>query len=99
MSGYLTLCERSKDAFPAKQFADQILHVIGNSGNLLKGWHGTFLPARIAGLVQYLVDRETPMPPALLQRFLRILDLLVDMGYRRSAALQFSEPFREIQTN
>jgi hypothetical protein len=99
MSHYLTLCERSKDAFPAEQFADQVLHVIGNSGNQLKGWHGTFLPARIAGLVQYLADRETPMPATLGQKFLRILDLLVDMGDRRSAALQLSEAFREIQTN
>ena len=99
MSHYLTLCERSKDAFPAEQFADQVLHVIGNSGNQLKGWHGTFLPARIAGLVQYLVDREIPMPPTLGQKFLRILDLLVDMGDRRSTALQLSEAFREIQSN
>jgi hypothetical protein len=99
MSRYLTLCERSKDAFPAEQFADQVLHVIGDNRNLLKGWHGTSLPARIAGLVQYLVDRETPAPATLAQKFLRILDLLVDMGDRRSAALQLSEAFREIQTN
>ena len=99
MSRYLTLCERSKDAFPAEQFADQVLHVIDENGNLLKGWHGTSLPARIAGLVQYLVDRETPAPATLAQKFLRILDLLVDMGDRRSAALQLSEAFREIQTN
>jgi hypothetical protein len=99
MSRYLTLCERSKDAFPAEQFADQVLHVIGNRGNHLKWWHGTFLPARIAGLVQSFADRETPMPSTLGQKFLRILDLLVDMGDRRSAALQLSEAFREIQTN
>jgi hypothetical protein len=99
MSRYLTLCERSKDAFPAEQFADQVLHVVGDNGYLLKGWHGTSLPARIAGLVQYLVDRETPVPATLGQKFLRILDLLVDIGDRRSAALQLSEAFREIQTN
>jgi hypothetical protein len=99
MSRYLTLCERSKDAFPAEQFADQVLHVVDENGNLLKGWHGTSLPARIAGLVQYLVDRETPAPATLAQKFLRILDLLVDMGDRRSAALQLSEAFREIKTN
>jgi hypothetical protein len=46
-----------------------------------------------------LVDRETPAPATLAQKFLRILDLLVDMGDRRSAALQLSEAFREIQTN
>ena len=99
MSHYLTLCERSKDAFPAEKFADQVLHVIGENRNLLKGWHATSLPARIAGLVQYLVDRENPVLATLGQKFLRILDLLVDMGDRRSAALQLSEAFREIQTN
>ena len=63
----------------------------------LKGWRGTSLPARIAGLVQYLADRETPMPLELGQKLLRIVDLLVDMGDRRSSALQLSESFREIQ--
>jgi hypothetical protein len=33
----------------------------------------------------------------LAQKFLRILDLLVDMGDRRSAALQLGEAFREIR--
>jgi hypothetical protein len=73
------------------------LHVIDGGGPPLKGWHGTFLPARIAGLVQDLADRETPMPLELGQKLLRILDLLFDMGDRRSAALQLSESFREIQ--
>jgi hypothetical protein len=36
-----------------------------------------------------------PLEPG--QKLLRILDLLVDMGDRRSAALQLSESFREIQ--
>jgi hypothetical protein len=99
MNHYLTLCERSRETFPAETFADHVLHVIGNTGNRLKGWHGTLLPARIAGLIQHLADRETPMPTTLGQKFLRLLDLLVDMGDRRSAALQVSEAFREIQTN
>jgi hypothetical protein len=97
MSHFLTLCERAKEVYPAEQFADQVLHVIDGRGPHLKGWHGTFLPARIAGLVQYIADRETPMPLELGQKLLRILDLLVDMGDRRSAALQLSESFREIQ--
>jgi hypothetical protein len=37
------------------------------------------------------------MPVALAQKFLRILDMLVDMGDRRSAALQLSEAFREVR--
>jgi hypothetical protein len=99
MGCFLTLCERSKAVYPADTFADQILSVIGDGASEpLKGWHGTFLPARIAGLVQYFASRDTPMPLALGQKLLRILDLLVDMGDRRSAALQLSESFREIKS-
>lgn len=98
MSRYLTLCERAKAAYPADQFADQVLEVIDRQASHLKGWHGTTLPARIAGLVQHFAHRETPMPLPLGQKLLRVLDLLVDMGDRRSAALQLSESFREVQT-
>jgi hypothetical protein len=37
------------------------------------------------------------MKPELGQTLLRILDILVDMGDRRSAALQISDSFREIK--
>jgi hypothetical protein len=95
---FLTLCERSKAEYPADAFADQILCVIGDDALVpLKGWHGTFLPARIAGLVQYFAGRDTSMPLPLGQKLLRVLDQLVDMGDRRSAALQLSESFREIK--
>ena len=70
---------------------------VGNGSEPLKGWRGTFIPARIAGLVQHFASREAPMPPQLGQKLLRVLDLLVDMGDRRSAALQLSEAFREIK--
>jgi hypothetical protein len=98
MGYFLTLCERSKGVYPADTFADQILSVVGDDASEpLKGWHGTLLPARIAGLVQYFASHNTPMPLVLGQKLLRILDLLVDMGDRRSAALQLSEGFREIK--
>jgi hypothetical protein len=97
MFHFLTFCERSKDAYPAEVFADQILDVIGDGSKPLKGWHGTLIPARIAGLVQHFANRETPMAQELGQKLLRVLDLLVDMGDRRSAALQLSENFREIR--
>lgn len=71
--------------------------VIGDGSEPLKGWHRTLIPARIASLVQHFADRDTPMAPKLGQKLLRILDLLVDMGDRRSAALQLSESFREIK--
>jgi hypothetical protein len=97
MSHFLTLCERSKAAYPAEMFADQILAVIGDGSEPLKGWHRTLIPARIASLVQHFADRDTPMTARLGQKLLQILDLLVDMGDRRSAALQLSERFREIK--
>jgi len=97
MGHFLTLCERAKGAYPAAAFADQVLAVIGDGATPLKGWYGTFLPARIAGLVQHFADRDTPMSSSLGQKLLRILDLLVDMGDRRSAALQLSETFREVK--
>jgi hypothetical protein len=94
---FLTLCERAKASYPSEAFADQVLAIIGSEGAELKGWHGTFIPARIAGLVQHFADRDSPMRLALAQKCLRILDLLVDMGDRRSAALQLGEAFREIR--
>lgn len=97
MSCFLTLCERAKESYPAETFADQILDVLGKPGRHFLAWNSTFLPARIADLVQWFSARETPMSSDLGQKLLRILDILVDMGDRRSAALQQSEIFREIQ--
>ena len=96
MDPFLTLCERARANYPAEAFADQALAIIGDVSNNLKGWHGTFIPARIAELVQHFAHRDAPMTLALAQKFLRILDALVDMGDRRSAALQLGEAFRDI---
>lgn len=95
MGPFLTLCERAKANYHAETFADQVLAVISEGPEKLIGWHGTITPARIAELVQYFAHRDAPMTMAVAQKFLRILDLLVDMGDRRSAALQLSEAFRE----
>lgn len=65
--------------------------------NRLKDGTGHSFPLALASLVQHFADRDTPMAPKLGQKLLRILDLLVDMGDRRSAALQLSESFREIK--
>ena len=96
MDVFLTLCERAKVNYPAEAFGDQMLAILGEGTDNLKGWHGTFNAARIAELVQYFAHRDAPMALALAQKFLRILDMLVDMGDRRSAALQLGEAFREI---
>ena len=96
MSHFVTLCERAKSSYPSELFADQVLSTIGDGFEPSKGWSEALIPARIASLVQYFADRDTPMSQALGQKLLRVLDLLVDMGDRRSAALQLSETFREI---
>lgn len=97
MDPFLTLCERASNNYPAEGFADQVLAIIGDGPDNLRGWHGTFIPARIAELVQHFAHRDAPMTLVLAQKFLRILDVLVDMGDRRSAALQLGEAFREIR--
>lgn len=97
MDSFLTLCERARANYPAEAFADQVLVILGDGPDNLKGWHGTIIPARIAELVQHFAHRDAPMTLALAQKFLRILDMLVDMGDRRSAALQLGEAFREIR--
>ena len=96
MDPFLTLSERARVNYPAEAFADQVLSIIGDGPDNLKDWHGTFMPARIAELVQHFAHRDAPMTLTLAQKFLRILDMLVDMGDRRSAALQLGEAFREI---
>ena len=94
---FLTLCERSKANYPAEAFADQLISVISNASNGLVQWHDVLAPARIAELVHDMAHRDSPMPLTLAQKFLRILDWLVDMGDRRSAALQLSESFRDVR--
>ena len=97
MDPFLTLCERAKANYPADTFAEQVLTIICDGPDSLKGWYGTFIPARVAELAQHFAHRDAPMTLAMAQKFLRILDMLVDMGDRRSAALQLSEAFREIR--
>jgi hypothetical protein len=47
--------------------------------------------------VQRISEQVSPLPEQLAQKLLRILDQLIDLGDRRSAALQISEAFREIK--
>ena len=93
---FVTLCERSGAAYPADTFADQVLAQIVD-GRLPAGWKGSLLPAAIAALVQAHADRQHPLPAALARKLLQVLDALVDLGDRRSAALQQSESFRGVR--
>jgi hypothetical protein len=99
MDPFLTLCERARHHYPAEAFADQVLSIVSAGHNSLKSWGETLIPARIAALVQHFAHRDSPMALPLAQNLLRILDRLVDMGDRRSAALQLSEAFREVRVS
>ncbi len=90
------LCERSGAAYPADTFADQVLAQIVD-GRLPAGWNGSSVPAAIAALVQTHADRLHPLPAPLAHKLLQVLDALVDLGDRRSAALQQSESFRGVR--
>jgi hypothetical protein len=97
MIDFLTLVERAGPDFPADAFADAILATLQSSADPGARWRGTLIGARIAARVQTIADRESPLALALGQKLLRILDLLVDQGDRRSAALQISPAFRDLR--
>ena len=93
---YIALCERAAINYPADAFADHILAQIAE-GRLPTDWKGTSIPAGIAGLVQAHANRQHPLPVELARKLLQVLDALVDLGDRRSAALQLSEAFRGVR--
>lgn len=93
---FVALCERSGAAYPPDTFVDQVLAQIVD-GRLPAGWKGSSVPAVIAALVQAHADRHHPLPTDLARKLLQVLDALVDLGDRRSAALQQSESFRGVR--
>ena len=97
MEDFLALAERSRETFPADAFADAVLSALSARTDPGAHWRGTLIAARIASRVQDIADRVSPMPLALGQKLLRILDVLVDQGDRRSTALQISPAFRDLR--
>jgi hypothetical protein len=78
-------------------FSRQMLAVLELLGNARGGWTGAFLPARIAGVVQHLADGNYPLRLDRAQQLHKILDALIDLGDRRSAALEQTEAFKAVQ--
>jgi hypothetical protein len=97
MEKFLTLCERSDVAYPLDMFTAQAGAVLNSLSNAKGSWAGTSLPARIAGTVQRLVDANFPLRIDQAKELLRVLDALIDLGDRRSAALEQAEAFRGVQ--
>ena len=94
MQRFLQLCERAGDDYPLDAFADQIG---GAAESADHQWSGTTIPARIAATIQRLADANYPIKGELAQRLLVVLDALVELGDRRSVALEQLPAFREVQ--
>jgi hypothetical protein len=97
MQHYLTLCERAGLAYPIEAFAEQTRSVLSLLPNAKGGWTGTSLPARIAGIIQRLADSNYPLRFEQAYGLLWVLDALIDLGDRRSVALEQTEAFRSVQ--
>lgn len=94
---FMTLCERAGTAYPTPDFAAQANAMLDASPNAKGSWSGTTLPARIATTVQRLADANFPLPRDYAQNLLRVLDALIDLGDRRSAALEQTGAFKNVQ--
>jgi hypothetical protein len=97
MGKFLDLCERAGQAYPISKFGPQANAALVAIGNAKEGWTGTMLPARMAGIVQRQADSNFPLKLHDAQELLKLLDALIDLGDRRSAALEQAEAFRGIQ--
>ena len=97
MQNFLMLCERAGLAYPLDEFSHQMHAVLAALPNAKGSWAGTLLPARIAGVVQRLADGNYPLTPDQALQLLEVLDALIDLGDRRSAALEQTEAFRGVQ--
>lgn len=97
MQNYLTLCERAGTQFPVKDFARQANAALALIGHSEDKWTGTWLPARLAGVVQKLADHNFPLQQDDALDLLKVLDALIDLGDRRSAALEQTEAFKGVQ--
>ncbi len=97
MSRFLLLCQRAEAAYPLDYFIQQVSAVLEKLDNAKGNWVGTSLPARTAAAVQRLADASFPLRLDQAQGLLRILDALIDLGDRRSAALEQTEAFKGVQ--
>ena len=97
MGKFLNLCQRAGQAYPISKFGAQTNAALALIGNAEEGWTGTTLPARMAGIVQRQADWNFPLKLPDAQELLKVLDALIDLGDRRSAALEQTEAFKGIQ--
>lgn len=97
MQSFLTLCERAGSAYPIDDFIHQANAVLRSVEKAQGSWSGSTLPARIAAVVERLASANYPLRHDQAQGLLTILDALIDLGDRRSVALEQTEAFRNVQ--
>lgn len=93
---FLKLCERSIQNYPSHLYADQILGLIYSGETLNWNEH---IYQRISNIIQIFIDKEQSMPIEFRQKFLKIIDWLVDHGDRTSAALQQTKFFQTVKSS
>jgi hypothetical protein len=93
LGAYLKLVERSSEVYSVEDFLAEVGLLPGSTWESRALWMPNSNAARIAAVLQHLVERERPLTPTTSAEALRLLDHLVDVGDRRSAALQVSEMF------
>lgn len=93
---FLKLCERSIQNYPSNIYADQIVELLSLDEQL--NWNEEVYQ-RISSLIQIFIDKEQSMAIELRQKFLKIIDWLVDHGDRRSSALQQSNFFQKVKSS
>ena len=97
METFLTMCERAGAAYPIDVFADQVTAVLNTLRTARASWTGLMHAARLSSMVQVLADANYPLTVDQSRGLLFVLDALIDLGDRRSAALEQSEAFRNTQ--
>lgn len=97
MQNFLTLCERAAASYPIDAFIEQATAALDSIDYSKGGWVGTSLPARLAAIIQRLAEANYPLEVNRARGLLKLLDALIDLGDRRSAALEQDEAFRRVQ--
>jgi hypothetical protein len=91
---FLNLAERSIDHYPADALADTLARFLVAQEEKPAALRSISGPERMAAIVQTLASREHPLSESLRAKLLTLLDMLVELGDRRSAALLGSESFK-----
>jgi hypothetical protein len=97
MQNFLTLCEKAGASYPIDAFIEQATAALDSIEHAKGSWVGTSLPARLAAIIQCLAEANYPLEVSRARGLLRLLDALIDLGDRRSAALEQDEAFRRVQ--